>query len=117
MIKNMNNEQYKSIKYYFIIGLFIFMILWHFISIISAVAFIFGIVVALINNYLLSYFIKKYLGENIFIILSYIVRIIIVASLSLLFISSKAYIFSYVAGLQFFYTILVISKVSWKGSD
>lgn len=117
MIKNMNNEQYKNIKYYFLIGLFIFMILWHFISIISAVAFIFGIVVALINNYLLSYFINKYLGKNIFIILSYIVRIILVASLSLLFINSIPNVFSYIGGLQFFYIILVISKVSWKGSD
>lgn len=117
MLSNMNKLDKHISKIDMLFGLFISIIIMFITSLKIAIIFLLGVSAALINYLLSSFFIKKYLVKNSkLIIISTIVRIILVSSIIILFISDVKLILTYILGFIAHYISLIYCTLFRKGS-
>lgn len=118
MNKDMNKLKKKITKYDIRYGLFIFLFIGLFISKKTAVIYIFGVVIALINFLTSVYTTCKWMGtKNDILFMTTALRILVVVACIFPFIHNIKLLIAYVSGLITHSILLICCGVNRKGCD
>ena len=118
MNKDMNKLKSKITKYDIGIGLFIFLFIGLFISKKTAVIYMFGVVIALINFLISMYAKYKWMGtKNDIVLMLTVLRVLVVVACVLPFIHNINLVIAYVSGLITHSILLICCGVNRKGCD
>ncbi len=118
MNKDMNKLKKKITKYDIRYGLFIFLFIGLFISKKTAMIYMFGVVIALINFLISMYATCKWLGtRNDIVLILTVLRVLVVVACIFPFIHNINLIIAYVSGLITHSILLICCGVNRKGCD
>ena len=118
MNKDMNKLKKNITKYDIRYGLFIFLFIGLFISKKTAVIYIFGVVIALINFLTSVYTTCKWMGtKNDILFMTTVLRILVVVACIFPFIHNIKLLLAYVSGLVTHSILLICCGVNRKGCD
>lgn len=117
MSKEMNKLQSEITKYDMMSGLFMSLIIGLIFTISTAIVFLLGVMMALVNFRLSIYFSNRWLLTNRFLlIISTFLRIILVSISIIPLLNNIKLLSAYILGLVFHFLVLIVCPIKTKGS-